>query len=140
MGRLSFLFRTSIYSNNKNHKVDYFIFYYFISSSVHNSRTTRQWLAEHPEIFAFDWPVKGADMNPIENLWGHLVVALNKSRNEQGLLFHARDANGTDELFTLVNSKWQKLMRNETYIESLIESMPRRLQEVINVEGGWTKY
>ncbi len=79
-------------------------------------------------------------MNPIENLWGHLVVALNKSRNEQGLLFHARDANGTDELFTLVNSKWQKLMRNETYIESLIESMPRRLQEVINVEGGWTKY
>ena len=104
MGRLSFLFRISIYNNYKNHKVDYFIFYYFISSSVHNSRTTRQWLAEHPEIFAFDWPVKGADMNPIENLWGHLVVALNKSRNEQGLLFHARDANGTDELFTLVNS------------------------------------
>lgn len=114
--------------------------FYFISSSVHNSRTTRQWLVEHPEIVALDWPVKGADMNPIENLWGHLVVALNKSRNEQGLPFHARDANGADELYALVNSEWQKLMRNETYIESLIESMPRRLQEVINEEGGWTKY
>ncbi|KAK4030814.1 hypothetical protein OUZ56_024172 [Daphnia magna] len=61
-----------------------------------NSRTTRQWLVEHPEIVALDWPVKGADMNPIENLWGHLVVALNKSRNEQGLPFHARDANGAE--------------------------------------------
>jgi hypothetical protein len=140
MGSLSFLFRTSIYNNNNNHNADNFIFLYFISSSVHNSRTTRQWLVEHPEIVALDWPVKGADMNPIENLWGHLVVALNKSRNEQGLPFHARDANGADELYALVNSEWQKLMRNETYIESLIESMPRRLQEVINEEGGWTKY
>jgi hypothetical protein len=84
--------------------------------------------------------VKGADMNPIENLWGLLVVALNKSRNEQGLPFHARDANGADELFALVNSEWQKLMHNESYIESLIESLPRRLQEVINEEGGWMKY
>ncbi|EFX68057.1 hypothetical protein DAPPUDRAFT_260678 [Daphnia pulex] len=68
-------------------------------SSVHNSRTNQQWLAEHQEILALDWPKKGADMNPIENVWGHLVVALNKSRYEQGLPFHARDANGADELF-----------------------------------------
>ncbi len=106
MGNLSFLFRTSIYNNNKNHNADNFILLYFISSSVHNWRTTRQWLVEHPEIVALDWPAKGADMNPIENLWGHLVVALNKSRNEQGLPFHARDANRADELYALVNSEW----------------------------------
>jgi hypothetical protein len=64
-------------------------------------------------------------MNSIENVWGHLVVALNKSRYEQGLPFHARDANGADELFAQVNSEWQKLIRNETYIESLIEIMQR---------------
>ena len=67
---------------------------------------------------------------------GLSCCCLNKSRNDHGLPFHARDANVADELFALLNCEWQKLMRNETYIEILIESMPRRLQELINEEGG----
>ncbi len=69
----------------------YFIFYYFISSSVHNSRTTRQWLAEHPEIFALDWPVKRADMNPIENLWCRILLlpSTNREMNRDCLFTHA---------------------------------------------------
>ena len=52
---------------------------------------------------------------------GLSCCCLNKSRNDHGLPFHARDANVADELFALLNCEWQKLMRNETYIEILIE-------------------
>ncbi len=55
-----------VQDNNNNHNANYFIFYYFLNSSLYNSRTTRQWLAEHPKRFALDWSVKGAGMNPIE--------------------------------------------------------------------------
>jgi hypothetical protein len=31
-------------------------------------------------------------------------------------------------------------MNNEVYLQSLIESIPQRLQKVIDAEGGWARY
>lgn len=39
------------------------------NSSIHTSRMLKQWFAENPEIIVIDWPNKGCDMNPSENLW-----------------------------------------------------------------------
>ncbi|KAK4328650.1 hypothetical protein Pmani_000972 [Petrolisthes manimaculis] len=38
-------------------------------SPIHTSRAVRAWFAAHTEIILFDWPTKGCDMKPIENLW-----------------------------------------------------------------------
>lgn len=37
-------------------------------SPIHTSRAMTQWFREHPEIQLVDWPPKGCDCNPIENL------------------------------------------------------------------------
>jgi hypothetical protein len=79
-------------------------------------------------------------MNPIENVWGYLVCKLTKARTDEGMPYHARDAKNAIFLFELVRTKREKLMNNEVYLHSLIESMPQRLQKVINAEGGWTRY
>lgn len=110
------------------------------SSAIHNARHTREWLAMHPQLVALDWPTKGADMNLIENIWGYLVCKLTKSRTEDGLPYHARDANNVNFLFELVRNEWKKRADNESILQNLIESMPERLQNVIDAEGGWTRY
>ena len=79
-------------------------------------------------------------MNPIENVWGYLVCQLNKAHSAEGLALHARDANNADQLLALVQQKWEALRNDENYLQNLIESMPKRLQAVINAEGGWTQY
>ncbi|XP_045035899.1 uncharacterized protein LOC123476948 [Daphnia magna] len=109
-------------------------------SAIHNARHTREWLALHPQLIALDWPTKGADMSPIENILGYLVCKLTKSRTGDGLPYHARDANNANLLFELVRNEWEKLADNENILQHLIESMPERLQKVIDAEGGWTRY
>jgi hypothetical protein len=79
-------------------------------------------------------------MNPIENVWGNLVCKLTKSRTPEGMPFHARDSNNANQLFDLVSYEWGKLMTDEAYRQNLIESMPIRLQIVIDAQGGWTKF
>lgn len=129
-------------SNDFVFLVNKFITYiYFLNSSaIHNAHHTREWLALHPQLVALDWPTKGADMNPIENIWGYLVCKLTKARTEEGKPYHACDAINANLLFELVRTEWGKLINNEVYLQSLIESMPQRLQKVIDAEGGWTRY
>ena len=45
-------------------------------SPIHTSRAVRRWFDNHPEIILLDWPSKGCDCNPIENLWAFMVQEL----------------------------------------------------------------
>ncbi len=96
-------------------------------SSIHNAGHTREWLAHHPQLAALDWPTKGADMKTFENIWGYLVCKLTKARTDEGMPYHAHDANNANLMLELVRTEWGKLMNNEVYLQSLIESMPERL-------------
>jgi hypothetical protein len=78
-------------------------------------------------------------MNPIENLWGYLVCELCQGRTQDGGHFNARDANNANELFQFVNQKWAELANDQPYLQALIDSMPNRLQAVIDQQGGWTR-
>ena len=42
-------------------------------SPIHTSRTVKRWFEAHSQIILLDWSPKGADCNPIENLWAHIV-------------------------------------------------------------------
>lgn len=41
---------------------------------VHTSRVVEQWLASRDDIVRLPWPAKSPDLNPIENLWGLMVL------------------------------------------------------------------
>lgn len=95
-------------------------------SSVHFSSLTKQWLESHNIEIMEDWPPKGPDMNPVENVWAELV---RRTRN---------DARNRDQLYENVYTTFLQL--DNAYFNKLIESMPRRIQQVIEANGGWTKY
>ncbi|KAK3885555.1 hypothetical protein Pcinc_008351 [Petrolisthes cinctipes] len=96
---------------------------------VHTARVVRQWFNEHQEIQLLDWPPKGCDMNPIEDVWALMVNGWEPSeeRTRQALLHHTQQ-------------EWELLRRKPQLIAKSVESMKRRLQEVILMEGGWSSY
>ena len=75
------------------------------------------------------WPSNSPDLNPIENLW-HILRGNIRKRKHQ-----PRNRN---QLIEALLEEWKKL--DIDVINTLIDSMPRRLQAVIDAKGGSTKY
>lgn len=95
-------------------------------SSIHTSRLATAWLNEHNIQVMEDWPPKGPDMNPVENVWAELVRRVRY------------DSTNQDQLWENVLHAFHQLP--DDYFETLIESMPRRIHAVIAKNGHWTKY
>ena len=95
----------------------------------HRSKVVTKWFADHPEIQLIDWPGNSPDLNPIENVWAWMKQQLQNCK-----------ATSLPELQRKITELWTLRMDNIDYLKSLIESMPRRLQAVIEKEGNSTKY
>jgi transposase len=67
-------------------------------------------------IDVLDWPANSPDLNPIENLWSYLDVKIRD-----------RGPGNAEELFECIKNGWNGIP-NE-YLQSLVESMPRRCQQ-----------
>lgn len=98
-------------------------------SPIHTSNVVREWFEEHPEFELIPWPPKGADLNPIENVWSEMVRDLD-----------AQHVATDDELWRKICGIWENLKPREQYWKRLSSSMPSRLNLVKEVEGDWTKY
>ncbi|RVE46539.1 hypothetical protein evm_008830 [Chilo suppressalis] len=98
------------------------------NSSVHNARTVQTWINEQRELTLIKLPPKSPDLNPIENLWGKMVQEWdgNQCRTTEALRRHANDV-------------WESF-RGRGFCEKVVGSMRKRLQDVLNAEGGYTKY
>ena len=92
----------------------------------HTAIIVKQWWRDQG-LHRMVWPSQSPDLNPIENLWSCL------DRN----LKHRQPAN-SDELFALLQEGWRAL--DVKLLTSLVESMPRRCQAVIDAQGYATKY
>ncbi|GFS71692.1 transposable element Tcb1 transposase [Trichonephila clavipes] len=75
------------------------------------------------------WPARSPDLSPIENMW--FMVA-------QRLTQITPPAATPDELWQRVEAAWSAVPPK--YIQSLFESMPRRVAAVISNNGGYTGY
>ena len=71
-----------------------------------------------------DWPSQSPDLNPLENLWGIVKWKLKTS---------PRHASIVDELWEMVKNEWTRISPDTT--NTLIESMPERIQEVLKNGG-----
>jgi hypothetical protein len=92
----------------------------------HTANITRDWLARKKLPMLF-WPSQSPDLNPIENLWGHLDRQVIDRR-----------PTSEDELFQILLNAWNAL--SVTYLQTLADSMPRRIQAVLDNNGWPTKY
>jgi len=78
-------------------------------------------------IKQLEWPPQSPDLNPIENLWAILDNRINKS-----------GITNKNSYFEAVQLAWENL--DPQHLKNLIESIPRRLQKVIEAKGGHINY
>lgn len=88
---------------------------------VHEFKTNAQ-------IRSLPWPARSPDLNPIEHVWDYL----GRKIKEGGVL---PDLNS---LKSALITSWNEMPI--TFVNRLIESMPRRIGEVIEAKGGNTRY
>ena len=98
-------------------------------SPIHTARVVREWFANQNVLQLLDWPIRGCDMNPIEHVWANMVNTWDPAneRTPQTLMDH-------------VNRSWEGLRRKPWIIRAMVASMPDRLAEVYEKEGGWSHY
>jgi Mn-dependent DtxR family transcriptional regulator len=102
-------------------------------SSIHTSRLTTHVLRERNWRVMWDWPPKGPDMNPVENIWAELVRRIEEWRRSRD-----ESNDNRDQLWEDIQAAFESL--GEDYFDGLVDSMSRRIHQVVLARGGWTKY
>lgn len=100
------------------------------NSPVHTARAVRSMLQEEEDVQLVPWVARGPDISPIENLWGRMTDLLTPQLRDRRI--------NADQLWLAVQQAWEKL--TPEYCRSLAESVPRRLQAVVEAEGDWSGY
>ena len=92
----------------------------------HTALAVRKWFDDF-DVDVLKWPSQSPDLNPIEHLWDELdrTIPKNLRRNIK---------NFKKALFDCWSTIGQQVL------DKLVDSMPRRLQAVIDARGGHTKY
>jgi len=93
--------------------------------------------AEHGFTVMDDWPPYSPDMNLIENLWAHLKLKLHQRYPDTATL------RGSPQyirqcITERVHEVWWSI--GAEVLEGLIDSMPHRVQALIESRGWYTKY
>uniref|UniRef100_A0A8R1IW62 DDE_3 domain-containing protein n=1 Tax=Caenorhabditis japonica TaxID=281687 RepID=A0A8R1IW62_CAEJA len=92
------------------------------------SNSTRAFLASK-RIKVLAWPACSPDLNPIESVWRILARSVYKNGKQYNSISELKDA---------VKAEWNKIQ--PSYFENLSNSMPNRIFQVIEKNGGFTKY
>ena len=97
------------------------------NDGIHTAKAVQNRLQKLGVELLSPWPAHSPDLNPIENAWSMVEQHLEKvnSCTTQGLWQAMQDA-------------WNKI--DEGILDRLTSSLPRRLEEVIEADGGSTRY
>ena len=92
----------------------------------HTAKSTKDWF-QTKKVNVMNWPAQSPDLNPIENLWSYL-----------DLLVKDRKCNTPEELFEVIEKAWFDI--SQSYLQGLVDSMPKRIKAVIKNKGYPCKY
>jgi|APFre7841882793_1041355.scaffolds.fasta_scaffold10376_2 transposase len=93
----------------------------------HKSAFTRRWLEERG-IQVMWWPAQSPDLNPIEHLWAELELRVRRNHKPTTV----------ETLWQAIQYEWINMPAEVT--QKLVQSMPKRIEQVIASKGGATDY
>ena len=98
------------------------------NATCHRSLVTNSFKSQ-AGIRTLTWPARSPDLSPIENVWSLLKRSVRRT---------LRPGDDLLRLEALLRQEWDRL--NQDTINRLIESMPSRIRQVIELSGDGTKY
>ena len=98
------------------------------NAQPHKSKVAMSFQAEN-NFHTLSWPAQSPDLNPIENLWAEI---------KKNIRTYKKPPSNLTILDRYVKKAWKEIPKHT--IENLVDSMPQRIQAVIAVNGGPTKY
>ncbi len=98
------------------------------NATIHVSAVTKEWFRVN-NVEVLEWPPRSPDLNPIEDLWGWLVRKVYQN---------GRQYSDKESLKAGIREAWDQIPQE--YLKALIDSIPDRLKQVIQGNGGMTKY
>ena len=105
------------------------------NAPIHTARKVLDWFIENG-IPLTDWPPYSPDLNPIEHVWWHLKKYVYEHYPE--LLNSGKSEQAIQDLENALVDAWNQLP--EKLFESLIKSMPHRIDACILAKGWHTRY
>ena len=94
----------------------------------HTSKLASQWFSRN-KLDKLDWPPQSPDMNIIEHMWHYL---------EHRVRTRTKLPSNVTELWDALVEEWAGI--EDSYVTSLYDSMPERVQALLAAKGGHTKY
>lgn len=94
----------------------------------HTAKSIKKFLSEE-KVPLLDWPGNSPDVNPIENVWELLKRKISKENITNKV-----------NLIEKIIYYWNHDINLKEMSLKCIESMPRRVQTIIDAKGGLTKY
>ncbi|KAJ5512190.1 hypothetical protein N7463_001742 [Penicillium fimorum] len=105
------------------------------NAPTHTAYVVRDALAEM-QIEVMEWPPHSPDLNPIENLWALLKAKIYELRPD---LLHMGNNDTTKEiLVATAQQAWDELELR--HLKHLSETMPHRVEAIIESQGWYTPY
>lgn len=98
------------------------------NAAIHNGRLTKDFFQEN-NVALLDHPACSPDLNPIENIWGWMAREVYKN---------GRQFQTVDALREAIFTTWSNVP--SSLVGTVASSMPKRVFEVINKNGGATHY
>ena len=76
-----------------------------------------------------DWPIRSPDMNPIEHVWDQMSVWIRDMDDPPSTVA---------ELNNAVRQAWDAVWQGR--VQTVVESMPRRVSALLAARGGHRRY
>ena len=120
------LLNENLFQSIEKFRVDRTYVFQHDNDPKHTTKIVNKFIDENGTS-VLPWPPQSMDLNPTEHLWDELERQIPKTQRYTKSKF-----------ITAIESKWNEITADT--LKKLINSMPRRLLEVIKVKGYQTSY
>ncbi len=100
------------------------------NTQYYKAQIISDWFLEHDNEFTLlKWPPQSPDLNPMEHLWDVL---------EREIWIMDVQLTNLQQLQDAIMPIWTKI--SDKHFQHLVESIPRRIKEVLKAKGGPTQF